>query len=76
MKKNTPEAIIDLFEELKHLFESDTSLNNQNSSRLQEILTTAITRVQKSLSNSRIRSPFCLSKHPYLMLRRKNPSKS
>lgn len=76
MKKNTPEALIDLFEELKNLLESDTSLNNQNSSQLQEILTTAIIRVKKSLSNGRIRSSFCLSKYPYLMLRRKNSFKS
>lgn len=48
MKKNTPEALIDLFEELKNLFETDTSLNNQNSSRLQEILTTATIRVRKA----------------------------
>ncbi|ECB9704795.1 bacteriocin immunity protein [Listeria monocytogenes] len=48
MKKNTPEALIYLFEELKNLFETDTSLNNQNSSRLQEILTTATIRVRKA----------------------------
>ncbi|MBC2266323.1 bacteriocin immunity protein [Listeria farberi] len=47
MKKNTPEALVDLFEEWKNLFESDTSLSNQNSSQLQEILTTAIIRVKK-----------------------------
>lgn len=52
MKKNTPEALIDLFEELKNLFETDTSLNNQNSSQLQEILTTAIIRVKKPLKRS------------------------
>ncbi|MBC1455811.1 bacteriocin immunity protein [Listeria welshimeri] len=47
MKKNTPETLVDLFEEWKNLFESDTSLSNQNSSQLQEILTTAIIRVKK-----------------------------